>query len=145
VHIALVPLFVIDLYRAAFSSSKTSSNFAQSHVPVRDQKHKLLSLRESVRPKPDAMRPARFGSEVDFFGHEKIGITEIREWDVFEEESGRLLEKFDGLLKEVREAEMKPREVEGFKGMNGYTNGKANGEATHSEPVAQGYTTSLGQ
>jgi hypothetical protein len=135
VHLSLVPLFVVDLYRAAFSS--TAAHFASSHVPVPEQAHKLASLRESARAKPGTARPGRFGSEVDRRGREKIGMTEVREWDIFAEESIRLLGKFDNLVKEMKEAEFKPRDIEGFKGMG-------NGNVKHSAPVAQASAKGMG-
>jgi hypothetical protein len=133
VHISLVPLAVLDAYRAAFAAPKTAQHFAHSHVPVREQKHALLGR----PPAAGVGRPARFGSEVDWCGHERVGMMEVREWGVFAEESERLLERFDELVKEMREAEAKPRAVEGFKGMG------RDGQ-THTESVAQGLAKSSG-
>jgi hypothetical protein len=137
VYAALAPLLVLDACRAAFTAAGTDSegrrHFEASHIAVEEQRHKLEHLRKKERKagvtpgisagagesqqkiekikQLDKIhgRPSRFGSEVSRWGVPRVGMTEVREWDVFEEESVALLSKFDRLLGGMREEEEKER------------------------------------
>ncbi|KAF8803954.1 3-keto sterol reductase [Phlegmacium glaucopus] len=47
----------------------------------------------------DRSKPVRFGAQTGRWGDERVGVTEVREWEKYEEEGIALIEKCDSLLK----------------------------------------------
>ncbi|TFK74365.1 3-keto sterol reductase [Pluteus cervinus] len=56
--------------------------------------------------------PVRFGAETGRWGDERVGVTEVKQWDVHQSDAPRLLEKIDTLLREQRSHEEEPQEFE---------------------------------
>lgn len=109
VHLALVPLSVIPAYLTAFATYP--DRFAHSVLPfepvvaraILGTPERTASARRTVRTKETDSgleRPARFGTETDRWGNVRLGMTEVREWDAFEEESEVLREKFETLYRQ---------------------------------------------
>jgi len=144
VHMSLIPLSMLPVYLKAFAT--TPDYFAHSTLPFVPFVANEIFGKPTTAPRPSARartaegatveRPGRFGTETDRRGTVRLGITEVRDWDAFEEESESLMKKFDALYHQFLEedGQEKGADVESFVGMgertNGYENGEGNGHAS---------------
>ncbi|KAF7433511.1 hypothetical protein PC9H_005467 [Pleurotus ostreatus] len=54
---------------------------------------------------PKGPTPIKIGSETDWWGHERVGVAPVLEWDEHEQEAGELVKKCEALYTSLREAE----------------------------------------
>lgn len=62
--------------------------------------------------------PIRFGSQCDRSGKEYVGITRVKQWKEYEDESKDLVEKCEKLYQTFLAEDGQPPEVETFRGMS---------------------------
>lgn len=135
---SLIPLSVLPVYLKAFAT--TPNYFAHSKLPFAPFIANEVFGKPTTAPRPSARartaegatveRPGRFGTETDRRGTVRLGITEVREWDAFEEESESLRSKFDALYRQFLEEDRQEKgvDVESFVGMGQPANGRRSGE-----------------
>jgi hypothetical protein len=142
VHLSLVPIRVVDAYRRLFSDPERADEWKHAKLDYGVTRHKFSApaAKEKDKTKEATVtQPCRFGSETDGQGKERLGMTEVREWNVFEGESVELIGRMDRLLQDMRSAEEEGRSrserVEGFKGMG---NGEGKTGPVRREAGAKG-------
>jgi 3-keto steroid reductase len=88
VHIALVSMASIPTF-TLFSHPSTESNGTTQDKP--------------------GVRPVRFGSETDWWGEARVGVSDVKMWQEHEQHADELLKRFEGLYQDFRKAEEQAR------------------------------------
>ena len=72
------------------------------NVPKMRLQEKLTGIEwvQTIDPK-DPPPPIKFGAETDFFGNPRVGVMRVKQWKEYEQESGELVDRFEGLYKSL--------------------------------------------
>lgn len=57
----------------------------------------------------DRRKPVRIGAQAGRLGHERVGVTAVREWEKYEREGIALIEKCDNLLQSLKKEQASSR------------------------------------
>lgn len=56
--------------------------------------------------------PVRFGAETDMWGKSRVGLSEVKQWELHRDDAKDLVKKCDDLIEKFHVYEDEPREIE---------------------------------